>query len=210
MEAVRSRVREFGQFGRPDLSYAALREATSPEIDLSKPAHRGALHRWLNAWGCRIRTARTGEIDPFDVAIASWWMLQRDSLRAIDRPMVQLSDDELRTLGAAYDSLSASIVAYDKTGKARSMGPTAAAKTLYALKPNSVMPWDLAIAAQLHGARDRAAFTNHLALGRCWAKSLLAESGLDEPQLVAELGCPGSSLAKVLDEYCYVRYTLGH
>ena len=203
-------MREFGEYGRPDQSYAALREATIPELDLSRPDHRRALHRWLNAWGCRIRSARTGEIDPFDGAIASWWKLERDSLRAIDGPLVQLSDDELRTLGAAYGRLSAATVAFDKNGRARSMGPTAAAKALYALRPNSVMPWDLAIAVQLHGGRDEAAFTDHLALGRRWAKALLVESGLEEAQLVAELGRPGSSLAKVLDEYCYVRYTLGH
>ncbi len=123
---------------------------------------------------------------------------------------MQLSDDDLQTLGAAYDSLSAAIVAFDKNGKARSMGPTAAAKALYALRPSSVMPWDLAIAVRLHGARNGAAFANHLAVGRTWAKSLLVESGLDEEQLVAELGRPGASLAKVLDEYCYIRYTLGH
>jgi len=203
-------VREFADFGAADRSTAALREATGPELDLSRPAHRRALHHWLNAWGCRIRSVRAGEPDPFDDAIVKWWKSERRSLRAIDVPLGQLSDEHLRTLGAAYADLSVAIVAFDKNGKARSMGPTAAAKALYALKPGAVMPWDLAIAVELHGARDAAAFTSHLALGRTWARSLLAESGLDEVQLVAELGRPGATLAKVLDEYCYVRYTLGH
>ena len=148
------------------------------------------------------------ESDPFDSAIAAWWQLEGETLRTIDGPLVQLSDDELRQLGAAYESLRVSIVAFDKNGRSRSMGPTAAAKTLYALRPQSVMPWDLAIAAHLHGARDGAAFTNHLALGRRWARSLLVESGLEEAELVAAFGRPGSSLARILDEYCYVRYTL--
>ena len=203
-------MREFGDFDSADQSSAALRRATGPELDLSRAAHRRALHQWLNAWGCRIRTVSTGETDPFDEAIVKWWKGERRSLRAIDVPLVQLSDEHLRTLGAAYAGLSVAIVAFDKNGKARSMGPTAAAKALYALKPGAVMPWDQAIAVQLHGARDATAFTNHLALGRSWAKSLLAESGLDEVQLVTELGRPGATLAKVLDEYCYVRYTLGH
>jgi hypothetical protein len=186
-----------------------LRAATSPGIDLARQDHRQALHRWLNAWGCRIRLARDGEVEPFDVAIESWWELERESLRSIDEPLAQLSDDDLGRLGAAYDSLSVSIVAFDKKGTSRSMGPTAAAKTLYALMPRSVMPWDLAIAAQLHGSRDGVAFARHLALGRDWANSLLRESGLDEAELVAALGRPGSTLARILDQYCYVRYTLG-
>jgi hypothetical protein len=209
VDAVRSRVRVFSESTLPDRSFEVLREATGRQIDLARPDHRLALHRWLNAWGCRIRVARADELDPFDVAIESWWELERDSLRAVDGPLAQLSDEELRGFGAAFNSLSVAIVAFDKNGKARSMGPTAAAKTLYALRPQSVMPWDLAIAGHLHGARDGAAFTSHLALGRTWANSLLEESGLDEPDLVAALGRPGSTLARVLDQYCFVRYTLG-
>jgi hypothetical protein len=209
IDAVRSRVRAFSESPQADRSFEVLRTATSPDVDLSRPDHRQAVHRWLNAWGCRIRLARVGESDPFDAAIESWWELARHCLREIDAPLAQLTDADLQRLGAVFDSLSASIVAFDKNGKSRSLGPTAAAKTLYALRPQSVMPWDLAIAARLHGARDGTAFTSHLALGRQWANSLLEESGLDEANLVAALGRPGSTLARVLDEYCFVRYTLG-
>ncbi len=89
------------------------------------------------------------------------------------------------------------------------MGPTAAAKALYALRPRAVMPWDLMIAERLHGGRDAVAFTAHLRLGRDWARQLLRDTGWDEPRLAAELGQPGASLARLLDQYCYVRFTLG-
>jgi hypothetical protein len=69
------------------------------------------------------------------------------------------------------------------------------------------MPWDLLIAQRLHGGRDRDAFARHLAFGRLWANQLLQDSGLDEAELVAELHRPDASLARVLDEYCYLRYT---
>jgi hypothetical protein len=209
VDAVRSGVRVFSESPLPDRSYEVLRAATGRQIDLARPDHRHALHRWLNAWGCRIRVARAGEADPFDVAIESWWERDGGALRAIRKPLAELTDRDLQRLGATFDSLNVSIVAFDKNGKSRSLGPTAAAKALYALRPRSVMPWDLAIASQLHGARDGAAFTNHLVLGRQWANSLLQESGLDETDLVAALGRPGSTLARVLDEYCFVRYTLG-
>jgi hypothetical protein len=88
------------------------------------------------------------------------------------------------------------------------MGATASAKALYALRPATVMPWDLMIAERLHGGRDRAAFAAHLRLGRSWARQLLADTGWDEPRLAAELGQPGATLARLLDQYCYIRFTL--
>ena len=207
LEDVRSRVQSFAQTTSPDRSDAELRAATSPKIDLARPDHRSALHRWLNAWGCRIRYPRTGEVDHFDDSIASWWETERLTLEAIDRPLAQLSTDQLHALGSAYERLNRLPVAPGSRSGTRSLGPTAAAKALYALRPQSVMPWDLEIALQLHGGRDGEAFTKHLLLGQQWARGLLAESGLNESQLLAELGRPESSLAKVLDEYCYVRYT---
>ena len=90
------------------------------------------------------------------------------------------------------------------------MGPTAASKALYAIRPRSLLPWDLTIATRLHSftATDLR-FVAHLEMGGGRARALLAESGLDEPHLTAELGRPDSTLAKVVNKYCYVRYTLG-
>ena len=105
--------------------------------------------------------------------------------------------------------LSAAAVAVDARGHDRTMGPTAAAKCLYALRPDSVMPWDLRIAQRLHGGRDRDAFAAHLRLGRRWAQDLLTTSGLDETALLTDLDRSGATLAKVLDEYCYLCYTAG-
>jgi hypothetical protein len=59
----------------------------------------------------------------------------------------------------------------------------------------------------LHGARDGNAFARHQRLGREWAMALLDETGLAEPQLAVAAGRPGASLAKLIDEYCYVRIT---
>jgi hypothetical protein len=78
----------------------------------------------------------------------------------------------------AYVALSAVPVAAGRI--ARSLGPTAAAKALYALRPRVVMPWDAAIAARLYGRRDGAAFASHMRTGRAWAQAALAEAGLAE------------------------------
>jgi len=196
-----------GALGPVDRSADALRAATGPAIDPSQPSHRAALHRWLNAWGCRIRYPRPGETDRFDLGVAEWWSRQGGQLRRIDRPLAHLTDREIGAVADAYEDLRGVPVATDARGHDRTVGPTAAAKCLYALRPRSVMPWDLMIAERLHGGRDRDAFARHLTLGRIWAQSLLAQSGLDEATLVAELGRPGATLARVLDEYCWLRWT---
>ena len=91
-------------------------------------------------------------------------------------------------------------------GTERTMGATAAAKALYALRPRAVMPWDQTIAddSTAVGRSLRRPPASRPGLGR----QLLGDTGWDEPRLAAELGQPGASLARLLDQYCYVRFTL--
>ena len=207
LEEVRSTLLSVPHATGADPSYAALLAVTGPRIDPAIAAHRQALHRWLNAWGCRIRYPKPGEPDRFDTAMTIWWDRRGIALGKVRAPLARLSHADIQILSDAYEDLSRSAVAADTRGHDRTMGPTAAAKCLYALRPRSVMPWDLLIAQRLHGGRDRAAFAQHLTFGRRWANQLLQDSGLGEEQLVAELHRPGASLARVLDEYCYLRYT---
>jgi hypothetical protein len=187
---------------------SGLASATGDEIDLALVNHRRALHRWLNAWGCRIRYPRPGEPDLFDAGVAAWWRRRNADLVAVSVSLSELDDDQIARLGAAFEDLSAMPIARSAAGIERTMGATASAKALYALRPRAVMPWDLAIAGRLHGGRNVVAFVAHLRLGREWARQLLRETGWDEATLAAELGQPGASLARLLDQYCYVRFTL--
>ncbi|MFJ7591577.1 MmcQ/YjbR family DNA-binding protein [Streptomyces sp. NPDC097617] len=197
---LRSSAEVFNGFAGVDRSWLALRTETGSALDLSLAAHRTALHRWLNSWGCRIRYPREGEPDTFGEGLGAWW--ERHTLP--DAPLARLTARDLSRLAAAYEELAALAI-----GR-RSLGPTAASKALYALRPDSVMPWDAAIAQRLYGARDRAAFARHLELGRTWARAALDEGGgLPEADLCAELGRPRVSLAKVLDEHLYVTITYG-
>jgi hypothetical protein len=198
----------FTSLGAVDRSTQELRDATGRDLDLGVPSHRDALLRWLNAWGCRIRYARPGEPDLFDAGVATWWSQRRSDLASVTDSLSALGDDEISRLGAAFEDLTALPIARNTAGTERTMGATASAKALYALKPRAVMPWDLAIAERLHGGRDATAFVAHLTLGRDWARQLLQESGWNEARLAAELGQPGASLARLLDQYCYVRFTL--
>ncbi|WP_406387628.1 MmcQ/YjbR family DNA-binding protein [Streptomyces sp. NBC_00887] len=193
----------FNGFSNIDTSWLRLLDSTRPALDLSDEHHRAALLRWLNSWGCRIRYPREGEPAPFDTGVEEWW---RDCGAELPvAGLTALSDRDISTFADAYAQLAALRVASGP--RARSLGPTAAAKALYALRPHGVMPWDAAIAEQLHGARDAAAFAGHLRLGRFWAQSLLEAMDVTEEDLPGAVGRPSVSLAKVLDEYLYVKIT---
>ncbi|WP_410662472.1 hypothetical protein [Amycolatopsis sp. lyj-84] len=201
LSELRRAAEVFNGFANADTSWFRLTTETRSAIDLSQAAHRTILLRWLNSWGCRIRYPREGEPAPFDAGVQAWWDTWGTTLPTVD--LVHLTDAGIDTAAKAYSDLSEVVVS---AGRARrTLGPTAAAKALYALRPNTIMPWDAAIAAALHGDRDGAAFGRHLRLGREWAAAVIAEAGDGIPALV---GRP-VSLAKILDEYLYVVFTTG-
>lgn len=190
----------FNGFAGVDVSWQRLLSDIAPGWNLGKAAHRILLLRWLNSWGCRIRYPRPGEPSPFDTGIRAWWRTWRSALPSVG--LVDLSDRDIDQVADAYAALSAMPAA-----AGRQLGPTAAAKALFALRPEAIMPWDAAIATGLHGARDGAAFHRHLALGRAWARSVVAEAGSADA-VAGLVGRPGMSLAKILDEYLYVTITM--
>jgi hypothetical protein len=201
---LRRAAQVFNGFANVDTAWKDLRAATQPALDLARAEHRVLLLRWLNAWGCRIRYPKEGEPAPFDSGVAAWWGAWEAALP--EAQLEDLTDEAIDAAAEAYAALAAVEVSAGPVR--RTLGPTAAAKALYALRPRAVMPWDAAIAARLHGNRDGAAFASHLRLGRMWARVVIAESGLGAQELADAVGRPGIPLAKVLDEYLYVTVTL--
>jgi len=204
LAALRRTAAVFTGFANVDTTWLRLLRDTRGGIDLSRSGHRELMLRWLNSWGCRIRYPRPGEPAPFDTGTAAWWRAWHGTLPA--GPLARLTDAEIEAVGAAYAALAGTPVSAGPIR--RTLGPTAAAKALYALRPEAVMPWDAAIAATLHGARDGAAFARHQRLGRAWAAAVVAEAGGDADTVPALVGRPGIALAKILDEYLYVTITM--
>jgi hypothetical protein len=193
----------FNGYTGVDDTWLRLLEAAAPGLDLARADHRALLLRWLNSWGCRIRYPREGEPAPFDVGAAQWGGRWGSALPSAS--LARLSDRDIDAVGAAYAALAALEVSVGRSR--RTLGPTAAAKALYALRPAAVMPWDAAIAQHLYGVRDGAAFAEHQRLGRRWASAVVAESGAEEDAVPGLVGRPTVSLAKILDEYLYVTIT---
>jgi hypothetical protein len=100
---------------------------------------------------------------------------------------------------AAYAALTATAAS-----ELHTLGSTAAAKALYALSPRTIMLWDAAIAAQLHGRRDESAFAEHLRL----AVRGHAPCSPKRAPCQALVGRPSVPPAKILDEYLHVTITM--
>ncbi|MFD5662521.1 MmcQ/YjbR family DNA-binding protein [Streptomyces hirsutus] len=198
---LRASAEVFAAYPGVDRTWLELRALTAPGLDPADPAHRTALHRWLNSWGCRLPYPREGEPYVLGEALAAWAVVHP----LPDTPLADLTDLGIDALATAYDALAR--LPAKSPPRPRTLGPTAAAKALYALRPHTVMPWDAAIAVELYGARDGAAFARHLRTGRAWARLVLAESGLSADTLAAGLGRPAVTLPKVLDEHLYVTIT---
>lgn len=194
----------FNGFTNADASWLRLVADTAPGPDPGRAGHRVLLHRWLNSWGCRIRYPQPGEPAPFEESLGAWWQACQTALP--ETSLARLAGAEIDAAAESYASLAR--VRVSAGGAARTLGPTAAAKLLYALRPAAIMPWDAAIAIRMYGARDGAAFGRHLRLGRSWARAVIAETGADETTLPGLIGRPGISLAKILDEHLYVTITL--
>lgn len=205
LETFRKAVSDFASLARPDLSWRTFCESTGGRPDLSDDSHRTALLRWLNKWGCRIKYPSVGLPDVFGSGLNDWWAKNATLLPAPEVPLVDLDDPSIERIANAYADLANLPVT--SSPRSRTLAPTAAAKTMYALRPLAIMPWDEAIARQLHGSRNRQAFVTHLRMGRDWGRALLKQAQMTEAEFVIAMGRPGMSLAKLLDEYCYVTIT---
>ena len=196
-----------------DAGDVPLAGATGTGIDLTVPAQREELRQWLNRWVCRLRYPLPGEPDLFAASIASWWKTAGCGLPA--GPVAALSEEEIALLADGYADLAARPGALRTRGGVpagqRTIAATAASKIMYVLRPQTVPPWDAAIAKATVGGTSREHFARHLTAARNWAGALLAQArqhGVAD--IPAHVGRPGSSLARIRDEWMYLTITASH
>jgi len=201
----------YGGLSDYDESYLRFLKSTDGSADLGNPHHRDALLGWLNRWGCRqfaieYHEQASGEI-------LSWHNEYSPTLFPRDKNLWELSEHELASAGAAYESLSSRIASYRKRNGDKSpvkFGPTGAAKILFAVRPRALLPWDDSI-RESRGYDDSQA--SYLSFLRS-AKSVLQElatscqrNGFQLADLPQLLGRPYSTVAKLIDEYHWVTIT---
>lgn len=179
--------------------------------DRSSRVHREALLVWLNQWGCRQFALKYHEQASRE--ILSWHSEHSPTLFPRNRNLWELTEPELASAGAAYESLSSRIASYrNRKGKAHpvEIGPTGAAKILFAIRPRALVPWDDAIRGSLGHDKSQAPYLSFLRS----VKSVLEElarscqrNGFQLVDLPRLLERPHSSVPKLIDEYYWVTMT---
>jgi hypothetical protein len=202
---IRADLRAFGRLAGDDSASAALRRATAGEVDLSRPAHRGALLTWLRSWGCRhlrvVDTARSSR------ALVRWWERDGSVLPAVAQSLTVLRPLQLDAAAAAYAALAATPAAWRSTPAGRvsvAFGQTAAAKALFAIRPLALPPWDEPMRAAL-GLAGEAGYRDYLQLVAGALIGLSKRLGVPVAEVPAALGRAGSTPPQLVDEYLWMR-----
>jgi hypothetical protein len=144
----------------------------------------------------------------FDTNLGTWWEHWHDRLPAHEHRLASLDDNQIGHLADTYgDLLFQPVALARRPGTQRILGPTATAKTLYVLRSQAITAYDHRIAQRLRAGSSAAAFRRHLL-------RLVAQRRPYWPRPEAKLrpqaaARPGSSVAKLLDEYWYVTVTRG-
>ncbi len=210
-EEVAAALRAFAAIAGPDASLAQLRETTRPAIDLSSAVHREALLRFLRAWGCRH--LRRADTERSSEALASWWTRFGSTLPRAGVALTDLDDAELERLGDAYAALARAPAAGRTAARGEvsvSFGDTAAAKALFAIRPQAVPPWDEPMRRAFGWGRvDASEYATFLAAVREAIAGLAERLRVEPFELPGALDRPASSPVKIVDEFLWVRITRG-
>jgi hypothetical protein len=118
--------------------------------------------------------------------------------------LVNLQDADIDVLIAAYEALLG----------VHGLGPTAAAKILFALHPETAMPWDEAIRAVLNIGANGRGYRDMLVRSKHEAALLIADAiqcGIgDRQDIPGIVGSPDRTLARLLDQYNWITITNAH
>jgi len=189
-------------------SLGVLNAETGGRIDLTIEEHRASLLRWLNAWGCRHLS-----IEQHPVAsdsIRDWYKDEGARMIPSDRPLWQLEDHDLAQAAAVYGSLK------DRDGaqlKRRGdehtvhIGATAASKILFALRPESLVPWDEAMRREFECDGSPGSYEKFLGIVRELTHQIAAlceKNGFAIESLPQELGRDSRTVVALLNEYIWV------
>jgi len=166
---------------------------------------------WLNNWGCRHLSK-----DQHDVAsnsILNWYQVDGASLFTNEKPLWDLEDVELEIAARAYGSLK------DKTGARRvrggskqevHIGPTAASKILFAIRPKALMPWDEAMRISFECDGSPESYFKYLITIRnltLHIGDLCRNKGFQIDDLPQKLERPNSTVLALVNEYIWVTET---
>jgi hypothetical protein len=192
-----------------DGSYCRFLEKVSPQLDLKQERHRMALLKWLNDWGCRQFALLYHPLASRE--IGDWYQHCGQELFPEDCTLLSLTDTEFAKVQPAYSNLvgrPASIRKLKDGGETQvQIGPTGAAKILFAIRPKALIPWDDSIRNELNLDASARSYCVYLRVAQEYLQELncvCRKLGFDLNNLPLMLGRPNSTVAKLIDEYAWV------
>lgn len=126
----------YARFTDYDSSYLRFLKETHGRPDLNVSEHRSALLEWLNKWGCRQFAKEAHDFASSE--ILSWFNEFKSILFSTHKNLLELTEDDYKNIYNAYKSLSnkkASNKIKCNKKNLDSVGPTGAAKILFAIRP---------------------------------------------------------------------------
>lgn len=201
----------YAGMSKADKSYQEFLDATKPEPDLTILAHRTALITWLNKWGCRQFAKDDHKLA--SGKIKDWYEKWHDQLPITTMTLLELSDADLDSVCEPYKQLAERKASERKRGDGTTdvrFGPTGAAKILFAIRPQSLMPWDESIRTEFgldESADSYIAFLKQVKTELIKLDEACKRNGHVLSELPKLLKRPDSSLVKLIDEYFWVRIT---
>jgi len=190
-------------------SLAKFRKATKRRLDFTSEGHRNALMDWLNAWGCRHLSKKNRRVA--SGSILDWYQSNRAALFSDKTPIWQLKDQQIQIAADSYGSLKDRIGArHSRYGNELQVhiGPTAASKILFALRPKALMPWDDAMRKSFDCDGSPESYSKYLVETRdltLHIEKLCRNKDFQIDGLPGKLDRAGSTVVELLNEYIWVR-----
>ena len=199
----------FKSMTKDDLDYRTLLSATAGSVDLGRDDHCQHLLTFLTSWGCQQflnpkhhATAKS--------EMSAWYAAFGSTLPAPSTDVLSLTEADFGGIEIAYDALSQKI-ACTRRGKVKdfnvTFGPTGCAKTLFVLRPKSIVAWDDPIRKHFGYDGSGCSYSRFLRTVQGWLKELSADCGKHScvlSDLPRKFNEPHSTPAKMVDEYLWI------
>ena len=184
---------------------------TEGRVDLRQADHQVAVIEWLRGWG-RCRHLRRADTRKTVDMLASWWEACEAVLPSVEATLTTLDEQDFIGVELAYDALAAAPAA-SRAAKDRVLdvhfGDTAAAKTLFVVRPQVFLPWDMPIRRAFGWSGGGASYAEFLRQVTSALLGLARRLNSTVDRLPQLLGRPDSPPPKIVDEFLWIRITQG-
>lgn len=186
-------------------TYEDFLEKTNNSINLENQAHRKALLVWLNSWGCRQFIV---EYHPMaSKNILDWYKKFSSYLPAKNINIWELENQDYKLIATAFGCLKQTKVSKRLKNQSEedvTAGPTGTSKILFALRPKSLIPFDIPMRKHF-GLKDSSeGYINYLKIVKDIIIELEKECkqcGFEISKLPEQIGSPNSTIPILIDEY---------